>query len=146
MHLRELYGVNGIDLPYVIRVTVVIHVVLPSVINTPIPRIWRGTHMSMMEDLISYNPYNGPAYDSDNARVYALLAKSLSGSSAMASISICQHSRYDREAYLSLIIHNIGSSKWDITTETDEDVLNSRIWNGKNSRYPIKIHINRQCP
>ena len=29
------------------------------------------------------------------------------------------------------------------TVETAEGVLNSRLWNGTNSRYPIKVHINR---
>ena len=143
MHLRELHGVNGITLSYVIHVTVVVPVVLPPVINAPIPRIWNGTHTSMMEELISYTPHNGQVYDSDNARVYALLAKLLSGTSAMASISIYKRSRNSREVYLSLIIHNVGSSKWDQTVETAEGILNSSILNGTNSRYPIKVHINR---
>ena len=62
MYLRELHRVDGITLSYVIRVTVV----LPSVINAPIPRIWSGNHTSMMEGLISYTPHNELAYDSDN--------------------------------------------------------------------------------
>ena len=37
----------------------------------------------------------------------------------------------------------MGSSKWEKTVEIAEGVLNSRVWNGKNSRYPIKIHISR---
>ena len=62
MYLRELHRVDGITLSYVIRVTVV----LPLVINVPIPRIRSGTHTSIMEGLISYTPHNEPAYDSDN--------------------------------------------------------------------------------
>ena len=39
--------------------------------------------------------------------------------------------------------HNLGSAKWEKLVEAAESVLNQRIWNGKNSRYPLKLHIAR---
>ena len=67
--------------------------------------------LGRMEELIRYTPHTGPAYESDNARVYALLLSALSSSSAMASITRYQRTRNGREAYPSLVTHNMGSSK-----------------------------------
>ena len=61
----------------------------------------------------------------------------------MSSITRYQRTRNGRDAYLSLVTHNMGSLKWEKITETAEAVLSSRLWNGKNARYPIKIHIAR---
>ena len=61
----------------------------------------------------------------------------------MASITRCQQTCNEHELYLSLVTRNMGSSKWEKLTETAEAIFSSRIWNGKNTRYPIKIHIAR---
>ena len=61
----------------------------------------------------------------------------------MASISRFQRTCNGRDAYLDLVTHNMGSAKWEKTIETAENIVNTRIWNGKNARYPIKIHIAR---
>lgn len=61
----------------------------------------------------------------------------------MASITRHQRSRDGRQAYLDLVTHNLGSAKWEKTVEAAEQVLSSRVWNGKNSRYPLKVHIAR---
>ena len=80
-HLRELHGVNDVALTYIIRDTVVVPGVLPILLPL---KTWSGSSTSMMEELIDYSPHNGPAYESDNARVYALLSSALSGTTSMA--------------------------------------------------------------
>lgn len=62
----------------------------------------------------------------------------------MASITRYQRSRNGRQAYLDLVTHNMGSAKWE-TVEAAESVLTMRVWNGKNSRYLIWIHIACHC-
>ena len=140
MHLRKLHGVIGIALSYVIRSTVAVPSALSPLITLC---IWSGTHTSMIEELITYTPHDDPSCDSDNDRVYALLATSLAGTSVISSISRYQSTRNGRKSYLSLVTHNMGSSKWEKTVEIAEGVLNSRVWNEKDSRYSIKIHISR---
>ena len=139
-HLRELHGINDVALSYVIREPAAPPATLP-VLQALKP--WAVGQNSLMGELIAYTPHTGPAYDSDNARVYALLSNALSGTSAMASITRFQRSRNGRQAYLSLVTNCLGSEKWVKTVEVAEDILHNRVWNGKNSRYPIKVHIGR---
>lgn len=139
-HLREMLGVANVPLAYIIRETVETPNPLPALIAD---RPWSGGKTSVMDELIAHFPHNGPAYEADNAQVFSLLAAALSGTSAMASITRYQRARNGRQAYLDLVTHNLGSAKWEKTVEAAENVLSSRVWNGKNSRYPLKIHIAR---
>ena len=61
----------------------------------------------------------------------------------MASITRYQTREDGRDAYFALIRHNLGSEKWEKMVKNAQKVLNQRIWNGKNSRYSLKIHISR---
>lgn len=139
-HLREMLGVAHVPLAYVIRSTVEVPNPLPALVTD---KPWSEGKTSIMDELISYFPHEGPAFEADNAQVFNLLAAALSGTSALASITRHQRSRNGREAYLDLVTHNLGSAKWEKTVEAAEQVLSSRIWNGKNSRYPLKVHIAR---
>ena len=58
---------------------------------------------------------------------------------------ITKHQRESdgRKAYLDLITHNMGSAKWEKKVELAEDLLATRVWNGRNGRYPLRIHIGR---
>ena len=139
-HLREMLGVANIPLAYIIRETVERPNPLPALVTD---RPWSVGKSSIMDELIAHFPHEGPAYEADNAQVFNLLAATLSGTSAMASITRYQRTRNGRQAYLDLVTHNLGSAKWEKTVEAAENVLSSRVWNGKNSRYPLKIHIAR---
>ena len=70
-----------------------------------------------MDELIAFTPHTGPSYKADNAQVYNLLAKDLSGTNTMNSITRHQRQRYGWSVYLDLVTHNIGSSKWKKTIE-----------------------------
>ena len=139
-HLREMLGVANIPLAYIIRETLTPPNPLPALITD---RPWSNGKTSIMDELIAHFPHEGPAYEADNAQVFSLLAATLSGTSSMASITRYQRTRNGRQAYLDLVTHNLGSAKWEKTVKAAENVLSSRIWNGKNSRYPLKIHIAR---
>ena len=139
-HLREMLGVSKAALSYVIR----------DDADPPRPirnlqqnKPWSVGLESVMEELITYTPHTGPAFEADNAQVYNLLASSLAGTSAVTSITRHQRRRDGRSAYLDLVVHNMGSAKWEKTVEVAEGVLSNRIWNGRNIRYPLRIHISR---
>lgn len=136
--LRESLGVRKVPLSYVIRTN-----------NTNLGPLgaqvpWSYGMNSMTEELIAHLPLSGPGYQEDNALVFTYLMQSLANSQHLASITRFQASRDGRAAYLSLVMHNMGSSKWEKMVENAERCLNQRIWNGKNHRYPLKDHIARQ--
>ena len=139
-HVSDLNGVSGVVLSYLIRETAAVPAELLTLISL---RTWSGDNTSMMDELIDYTPHTEPACMTDNARVYALLSEALVETSAIFSISKYQQTHNGPKASSSLVTHNLGSSKWEKTVDIAEGVLNSRIWNGTNSRYPIKIHIAR---
>ena len=139
-YIRELHGVSKVSLAYLIRETPIPTIPLPPLLaNVP----WSENKNSLMEELIQYTPHNGPDFDADNARLFGILSKALSGTASMASITRYQTRRNGRAAYLALITHNLGTEKWEKMVESAENVLNQRKWNGRNSRYPLKIHIAR---
>ena len=70
-----------------------------------------------MDELSAYMPHTGPSYEADNVKVYNLLAKALSGTNAMTSITRHQQQRDGRPADLDLFIHNMVSLKWEKTLE-----------------------------
>ena len=141
-YLSEVIGVNKVPLAYVIRDNVTpIHplpLLIDNVQGVTTAKPWSDLHESLMEELIAFLPHTGPGYLADNAQHFNLLTTQLGNTSAMASIN-----RDGRAAYKDLVTRYMGSAKWEKTVEQAESVLSSRIWNGKNSRYPLRIHISR---
>ena len=131
-HLCEMLGVAHVPLTYIIRDTVAPPDPLPALAAD---RPWSDGKTSVMDELITHLPHEGPVYEADNAQVFNLLTATLSTTSAMASITRYQRSRN--------VCHNLGLAKWEKTVEAAENVLSSQVWNGKNSRCPLKIHIAR---
>ena len=71
----------------------------------------------IMDELVAYTPHTSLSYEADNAQVYNLFAKYLSGNNSITSITRHQRQRYGRSVFLDLVTHNIGSSKWKKTIE-----------------------------
>ena len=67
----------------------------------------------------------------------------VSGTSFESSVKTHQCRRDGRAAYLALVQHNLGSSKWDKILEDAEAYVSKREWNGKNHRFNLKSHINK---
>ena len=136
-YLRELLGTSKVALSYIIRENDP-PVQLPALDdNAP----WMEDNSNLMDELIDYTPHSGPSFNSDNARVFNILVNQLAGTSAIASTVRHQRRRDGRGAYLDLVMHHLSSAKWERTVEIAEKVLNERKWNGRNVRYPLKIHI-----
>ena len=139
-YIKELHGVSQVSLAYLIRESSTPPTPLP-VLEPNVP--WSEGHSSLMDELISFTPHSGPNYNADNARLFGILSKALSGTAAMASITKYQTRQNGRGAYMALVTHHLGSEKWEKLVENAERLLNQRVWNGKNSRYPLRIHIAR---
>lgn len=139
-YLREILGTSKVALSYVIREGTVVPVV-PPVLAPEKP--WTAENGDMMSELIAYTPHTGPSYQADNVRVYSLLVKALAGSSALASTSIHQSKRNGMGAYFDLVMHHLSSEKWEKSISSAERILAERKWNGRNQRYPLKVHIPR---
>ena len=52
-----------------------------------------------------------------------------------------QKTRYGRGAFQAIQRHNMGDSKWDKVLEDAEFIVQTRVWNGKNSRFLLKAQI-----
>ena len=94
-----------------------------------------------MNELVTHTPHSGGGWEEDNATVYGILQEMVKEVFMASSLKRHQRTRDGREAYLSLIQHNLGSAQWDKIILKAEEVHNSRIWNGRNSRYTLKRHV-----
>ena len=139
-YIRELHGVAKVSLAYLIREDIIPTLPLPP-LQPNLP--WSEDMDSMMDELIAFTPHSGPNFDADNARLFGILQKALSGTASMASITRYQRRRNGRDAFKALVTHNLGTNKWEDLVENAEIMLNQRKWNGRNARYPLKIHIAR---
>ena len=141
-YLRDLHGVADIALSYIIRKDKEVPNPLPALSAT---QPWGVGFTSIMGEQSRCLEHTGPDYNADNARVYNILIKALSGTPAMTSITIFQRKRDGCGVYKDLVSHNMGSAKREKIVEITEDVLSKQTWNVKNSRYSLKIHIHRHC-
>ena len=140
VYLCECLGVSGVPLSYVIRE----NAVPPGAPGVQAHgRPWSNTYDSLSEELIDRAPHAGPSYEDDNATVYRLIQDAIKSTSHVSSISRHQRTRDGRGAFFDLQLHNMGNSKWDKVVESAEVMVNQKVWNGKNVRYPLKFHITK---
>lgn len=136
-YLRSKLGVRGVALSYVIR-----ELETPPALeqlHNDVP--YAQVSGSLMEELISHTPHNGVGWTEDNAMVFGILQEMVRDAPMASSLKRHQRARDGRGAYLSLVQHNLGSAQWDKVIERAEEVQSTRVWNGRNSRYSIKKHI-----
>ena len=76
---------------------------------------------------------------------YQINQDSVQVTSHELSIKAHRRARYGREAYISLVQNNMGSSKWDKIINQCKIYLIKTEWNGKNVRFTLKMHINKHC-
>ena len=136
-HLRERIGTRKVALKYVIRDNQ-----NPAGLeNLQDNRITSASYTSLMEEMIPRAPLDGTEYHEDNAKVYQILQDLVTGTSHESSIKAHRKDRDGRGAYLSLVQHNLGSSKWDKIIESCENYILRVEWNGKNIRFTLKMHV-----
>mmetsp|Transcript_642 Transcript_642/g.1028 ORF Transcript_642/g.1028 Transcript_642/m.1028 type:complete len:297 (-) Transcript_642:90-980(-) len=139
VHLRERFGTRKIPLSYVIRE----NVTPPALDTLATNRITSSGLTSIMEELIVHAPHTGPEYSEDNARVFQVIQVMVTGTSYEASIKAHRRGRDGCSAYLLLVMHNMGSSKWDKVIDDCKTYLLKSEWNGKNYRFSLKNHITK---
>ena len=54
-----------------------------------------------------------------------------------------QRTRDGRGAFQAIQRHTKGKSKWNKVLEDAESMVQTRVWNGKNSRFLLKAHTNK---
>ena len=136
-YLRSKIGVRGVALSYVIRADENAPTLEPLHTNVP----YAEGASSLMTELINHVPHSGIGWDEDNSTVFGILQEMVKDSPMSSSLKTHQRSRNGRGAYNSLVQHNLGSAQWDKILEKAEGIQTTRIWNGRNSRYPLKRHI-----
>ena len=139
IHLRERIGTRKVSLSYVIRENANPPNLQPLVAD----RITSNDYDTLMDELIAVTPHNGAEYTEDNAKVNQILQEVVNGTSHESLIKQHRRGRDGRSAYLALVQHNMGSSKWDRIIETCENYLLRNEWNGKNVRFTLKMHISK---
>ena len=136
-YLRTKIGVRGVALSYVIRQSET-----PAALeNLANDKPYTEKYTSLMQELILTTPHDGVSWEEDNSTVFAILQEMVRDSPMGSSLKRHQKKLDGRGAYLSLVQHNLGSSQWDKVIIRAEEIQNSRIWNGRNSRYTLKKHI-----
>ena len=139
-YLANILGAKKVALSYIIRENIARPLALPPLeVDEP----FSVGKEDLMEELVAYTQHRGPTYKADNARLFSILSNHLAGTSALASISRHQRSENGRAAYFDLVKHHLGSAKWEKTVEVAERLLTTRLWNGRNSRYTLRFHINK---
>ena len=96
-----------------------------------------------MDKLIAHAPHDGPEFIEDNATVLLLLQDMLANTSHMSSMNHFQRTRDGRGTFQSIQLHSMGKSKQGNVMENADSMVQTRMWNGKNSRFPLKAHINK---
>ena len=136
-YLRTKIGVRGVALSYVIRESEV-----PAAHeNLANEKPYADKYESLMQELIVSTPHDGVSWEEDNSTVFSILQEMVRDSPMASSLKRHQKKLDGRGAYLSLVQHNLGSSQWDKIILRAEEIQNNRIWNGRNSRYTLKKHI-----
>lgn len=138
-YLREVIGVQGVALSYVIREN-------PTPGNVPALAANKATsanYSSIMDELIDHCPHIGAGFAEDNAAVLQVIVEMTKDTSHASSVKPHVSKRDGRAAYLALTQHNMGNSKFEELVNAAEQMVLTRIWNGKNARYSLKQHICR---
>ena len=102
-YLRSKIGVRGVALYYVVR-----EATIPSALEPLTPDLpYSEKSGSLMDELIEFTSLDGVGWEEDNATVFGILQEMVRDVSMSSSLKTHQRSRYGRQAYLSLIKHNL---------------------------------------
>ena len=144
-HLRELRGVRNIPLSYVIRESVNPGAVQPYGATYNLP--YGSKYSSFQEEMIERATHNHPTYATDNEHVYHVISTALADTPYLSSIKRHRNTKDGRGAYLDLVLHHLGSNKWNSIASNSDKRSTTLTWNGRLHRYTLARHINnlRSC-
>ena len=141
-HLSSVLGVRKVPLQYVIRDTII-----PNPIeDDPLPigdgsPPYAAKYDSFNDEMVSRTSHAHPGYKADNKHVFNLLNDGLAGSGYISSIQPFSRRKNGRDAYNALVLHNLGSAKWDKVAEDADRRLTKVEWNGKSQRFTLLKHL-----
>ena len=139
-YLSSVRGVRMIPLSYLIRENVDPGAVedWPDGHNMPYSHIYS----SFSEEMIARATHEHATYATDNRMLYQIISTALTDTPFMTSIKRHRAAKDGRSAYMDLVIHHSGTTKWnDLAAESDMKATTT-IWNGRSNRYTLPIHIN----
>ena len=141
-HLSSVLGVRKVPLQYIIRDNVnpvgIDEDPLPVGTGSP---PYAERYDSFHDEMITRTSHAHPGFKADNKHVFNLLNDGLAGSSYVSSIQPFSRQKNGREAYKALVLHNLGSAKWDKVAEEADRRLTKVEWNGKSQRFTLLKHL-----
>ena len=135
--LTSTLGVSGSPLGYVTREAADVPVVDELRANTP----YGVSYISFQDELMARTSHESPAYTADNAKVLLMLKNGLKATQYIQSIHPFARDRDGRGAWLALHVQHLGPAIWDGAITAANKILNTAVWNGKSSRYPLQKHF-----
>ena len=114
---------------------------LPAYAATYLLPYGAGYH-SFQEEMIERTTHNHPMYATDNEQVYHIISNALADTTYLASIKRHRNTKDGRGAYLDLVMHHLGTNKWNIIASNSDKRSTTLTWNGRSHRYTLSRHIN----
>ena len=144
-HLRELRGVRKVPLSYIIRDRVDPGALPAYAATYNLP--YGAQYSSFQEEMIARTTHDHPTYSTDNEHVYHVIATALADTPYLSSIKRHRNAKDGRGAYLDLVLHHLGSNKWNNIASNSDKRSTTLTWNGRSHRYTLSRHINnlRSC-
>ena len=144
-HLREVRGVRKIPLSYVIRPETVPGTIIAFPANHDLP--YSSNYNSFQDELIARATHDHPTFQTDNEAVYHIIMSALNDTMYATSIKRHRSRKNGRGAYLDLVLHHLGTTKWNDLAAASDKRATTLVWNGRSHRYTIDKHINnlRSC-
>ena len=133
--MSRTYGIKG-PLAYVLRQNAD---VTPEEGDPLLENNYFGTSGGLQSELIDRLSHGDALYRSDNKSVYLKLEKACRGSSVESTIKTFNRTQNGRGAYLALIDHHAGESKYRTILKKRMNLLQNIKWNGRN--YSLEKHV-----
>ena len=97
--------------------------------------------MSFQDEMINRASHNHPTYSTDNEHVYHVISTALADTPYLSSIKRHRNTKDGRGAYLDLILHHLGSNKWNSIASNRDKRSTTLTWNRRSQRYTLSRHI-----
>jgi hypothetical protein len=139
--MSRTYGIKG-PLAYVIRANVEV----PAEEEDPLQEdSYYGSSGGLQTELISRLAHNDALFRSDNKTVYLKLEKACRGTSVESTIKTYSRTQNGRDAFLALIDHHAGESKYRSILKKRMNLLQNIKWNGRNYSLEKQVSNHRQA-
>jgi len=133
--MSRTYGIKG-PLSYVLRETVAVQTELEDPL---VGTNYYGLSGSLQTEVIERLAHGDSLYHSDNTTVYLASEKACRGTSVESTVKGFSRTQNGRGAYLALIDHHAGDSKYRAIMKKRMNLLQNIKWNGRN--YTLEKHI-----